>query len=231
LKFDFGSLVAGKNIYWVESIAYGIAACRILVSRNDWSGSLLEYNPAADGGPWRYDDSDDTHYWNGEKCLEIMYEGNLRVDACVEADFVKHHAARCCVDPNFCSERGLTARRAAGYVLAGILSRGIHPGALPWTETNGGKTSATDSLKSVFGDCCGAFPRMKAGAFSGSVAADSPLASPLIRAAAGAVLRDARDEAVSIMGMFENQDSFDDALTGVVAEAFGIDDPTELTYW
>jgi hypothetical protein len=29
---DFESMVSGKHYYWVESIAYGIAACRILVT-------------------------------------------------------------------------------------------------------------------------------------------------------------------------------------------------------
>ncbi|SRR5712692_828595 len=78
--FDLRQLIQGKNYYWVESIAYGVRACRILVTPNEHKG-LAQYDPTVGDGPWWYDKDKDEHYFNGNYCLELMLEEDLAIDA------------------------------------------------------------------------------------------------------------------------------------------------------
>jgi hypothetical protein len=50
--FDWAALVANKKAYWVESIAYGVPACRILVTDTDRGAELVAYDPTVRNGPW-----------------------------------------------------------------------------------------------------------------------------------------------------------------------------------
>jgi hypothetical protein len=83
IRFSFGwePLIAGKRAYWVESIAYGVAACRILISDRDYDKTLEPYDPQRVRGPW-WLAPDGKHYWNGRYCLEIMYEANVTLGDC-----------------------------------------------------------------------------------------------------------------------------------------------------
>lgn len=55
-SFEWKKLVEGdgKRFYWVESIAYGVPACRILVTKQDHSSDpdLVEFDPTVGDGPW-----------------------------------------------------------------------------------------------------------------------------------------------------------------------------------
>jgi len=77
--FDWISIIEDMQAYWVESIAYGIPACRILLTTNDYSSLLQKYDPSIPCGPWWYDKDTDIHYWNGNYCLEIMLERDLNI--------------------------------------------------------------------------------------------------------------------------------------------------------
>jgi hypothetical protein len=50
--FNWRELIDGMNYFWVESIAYGISACRILVTEKDYSMDLHVYDPTLRNGPW-----------------------------------------------------------------------------------------------------------------------------------------------------------------------------------
>lgn len=104
-QYDWKSLIQGKRYYWVESIAYGIPACRILVTDKDHSDILEPYDPCAGDGPWWLDNSGN-HYWNGNQCLEIMFEEDISLTEACEVDFVKHHDKYCNIDYRTCVYRG-----------------------------------------------------------------------------------------------------------------------------
>lgn len=61
--FDWKTLVAGRRAYWVESIAYGVEACRILLTKKtyDEHHALTLYEPTIGNGPWWFDKKSRTH--------------------------------------------------------------------------------------------------------------------------------------------------------------------------
>ena len=119
-SFDWDSLVSNKQFYWVESMAYRINAARILVSDKDHSYSLKSYDPTQGDGPWWFDQTTLTHYWNGEITLEIMIERDLDLTECTAINFVDHHARMCCIDPNSCPSLGVKGYSAKTRMWASL---------------------------------------------------------------------------------------------------------------
>lgn len=120
--FDWPMLVANRRVYWVESIAYGVEACRILLTDTDYSASLDVYDPTTGEGPWWRSPSGQ-HYWNGDHCLEIMLEGDLDLADATEVDFVKHHPKRCSIDYRSCHYLGMRADAGGAEFIAAMTSR------------------------------------------------------------------------------------------------------------
>jgi hypothetical protein len=125
--FDWRALIDGLYIYWVESIAYGIPACRILLTSQEHNNFEV-YDPKRKDGPWWYDESTGDHYYNAKHCLEFMIESDLPIAKGVKIDFVKHHYCWCSIhrtSPRRCSELGMIDSIAASHFLAGTVSRKI----------------------------------------------------------------------------------------------------------
>ena len=110
-SFDWAALVAGKRAFWVESIAYGVAACRILIAETDFSPKLEPYDPKGGDGPW-WLDGNGQHHWNGKYCLEIMVEGDVLLSGARKVDFVDHHEKRCNIDYKTCRYCGWSNEKA-----------------------------------------------------------------------------------------------------------------------
>jgi hypothetical protein len=121
--FDWATLVEGKRSFWVESIAYGIPACRILLTDVDYTGTLDPYDPTAGDGPWWRSPSGE-HYWNGNYCLEVMVEGDLDLGRATKVDFVDHHEKRCSIDYRTCPYCGTDKHDGGAEFIAAIVSRG-----------------------------------------------------------------------------------------------------------
>lgn len=122
-SFQWESILEGKRCFWVESIAYGVSACRMLVTKNDYSGRLLPYDPTRDRGPWWVAPSGE-HFWNGNYCLEIMVEGDLSLDQVTELDFVRHHPRYCNIDYRTCPYKGMNDDEAASKFLGALVATG-----------------------------------------------------------------------------------------------------------
>ena len=118
-ELDWSSLVAGKRFYWVGAMKYQPPACRILVTDQDRDGKLLRYDPTLGDGPWWHKTARDKHYWNGEYCLEFMFEGPIQLTSVKSLRFVRHHPNMCSIDYRSCPDRGLVAQRSAARFLAG----------------------------------------------------------------------------------------------------------------
>ncbi len=128
ISFDFNweTLIKGLNYYWVEDVAYGIPACRILVTdqyHGDKPDKLERYDPTLGAGPWWHDTSSDKHYWNGNYCLEIMLERELLLSEAIGIDFVGHSRKGCCNDYKTCPEMGDPAEKGGAKFLAGLAGR------------------------------------------------------------------------------------------------------------
>lgn len=119
-NFDWEKLISGKNYYWVESIAYGIPAARILVTDNDYSSRLSRYDPTIGDGPWWYKEDSNTHYRNGNMCLEFLFERNIYLDEITSFDFVTHHNKYCCIDPGNCPDSGVSQYEAGSKFICAL---------------------------------------------------------------------------------------------------------------
>lgn len=126
--FNWSDIIEGARFYWVESMRqYSPHACRILVTYNDYSDKLSEYHPAESGGPWKLNEDESTHYWNGDYCLEIMLERDLLMSESIETNIVDHHGSICSINGAGCTDMGLRETDAAASFLAWLLASSIDP--------------------------------------------------------------------------------------------------------
>lgn len=125
IKFDFSfeELIQDKNYYWVESIAYGIPACRIMITEDHYE-FLQEYHPNEREGPW-YNTQTGENYFNNNYCLEFMLDGNLELSNNVKIHFVDHHREYCSEnrrEPSLCNELGMKAHRAGAIFTSKLIA-------------------------------------------------------------------------------------------------------------
>ena len=121
--FDFASLVKDQKIYWVEAhTGHKPHACRFLVTDEKVGHLPVQlYNPETDKGPLRY--AKGVWYWNYTYTGEFLMRDQLWLADCTKIDFIRHHDQFCSIGG--CNDRGKTGERAAGRVVAQILSRNL----------------------------------------------------------------------------------------------------------
>jgi hypothetical protein len=123
-NFPFEEIIKNKKFYWIESIAYGIPACRILITENQYD-FLEKYYPQKKNGPWWYDSKNKKHYFNSSYCLEFMYEGELSLSNKIKISFVSHNSKYCSEYRNYprlCKELGLRASKAGAIFISKIIA-------------------------------------------------------------------------------------------------------------
>lgn len=213
--FPWEPLITNMRFYWVESIAYGVAACRILVTERDYGNSLLTYDPSRRDGPWWHDVASGKHYWNGQHCLEVMVERDIQVSEHERLDFVDHHGQYCCLDGP-CAGMGQLGQVGGAQLVGRLLDMGLSARHLridPFT------------LKGVFWQLLREMPR---GGCTGSAKCGDPSSVSLARAAAGAYGRGAALDVANLCRLFASTEDLDDALAQAVAVAFGVGNHRDL---
>jgi len=227
--FDWATLVEGKRSYWVESIAYGIEACRILITDADYSHALEPYDPTVGDGPWWIYPLDGEHYWNGEYCLEIMLEGDIDLERASKVDFVRHHSDRCSIDYRSCRSRGYSADVGGAEFVAAVVSRGLSlalPGIVLEDESLGPKPGwALETAVSRLLRRCD-----KIGVnCTGIVGHKDPAASALARAVLASLGNAgiAKDFA-RLTAQFMSKDDLQSAIVEAVAASAGLPDSSLL---
>lgn len=221
--YDFASLIAGKNYYWVESRAYGIEACRILVSENNRSDLLDPYDPTLRNGPWWHDAENSTHYRNGRYCLEFMFEENLRVRDCASLNFVTHHPRRCNISPGTCVDSGLSGHHAALDFSAFLLADTCRLPTGLFTATYRGSRFFNDAYLSHFGTLCRTIVD-NADEFTGTVQDGTETAMALVRAIFSAYANDHEDDAYALAALFEAQGEIEAAMERYALDRFSLDE-------
>lgn len=220
--FDWATLVAGMRSYWVESIAYGIEACRILLTDADYSASLDPYDPTVGDGPWWRSPSGD-HYWNGKYCLEVMVEGDVDLASVTSVDFVKHHPNRCSIDYRSCPYCGVAADAGGAEFIAAVASRrpSLDLPGLVLDKDRGPKPSwALESAVSMLLRRCA-----KAGVSGGSVVHTDPGARALARAVLASLGNPGvASDLADLASYFKSADELQSAVAGIVATAAGLHD-------
>ncbi len=221
--FDWATLVKGKRSYWVESIAYGIKACRILLTTTDYSGKLDDYDPTVGDGPWWLSPTGE-HYWNGEYCLEVMVEDDLDLALSTQVDFVKHHEKRCNLDYRTCAYCGVNDDKGGAEFSAALVSR---RGSLdlPGLVVDRGKgprpSGSLDGAVSVLLRRISKAASGAAGAVQRSDAAAASLARGVLAAYANAGISGDLPE---LAAHFATVDEVEGAVADVVADAVGLPD-------
>jgi hypothetical protein len=220
-RFDWKSLVAEKNYYWVESMPYSITACRILITAEDRDGQheLIPYDPAVHRGPWIYDPGEDRHYWNGNYTLEIMLESELLLSQSSEVSFVKHHDHGCCISPQDCPDKGLAESIGGRRFVAGIIARQLPTLNLKLTQEQNGNILPSAALNQALGAM---FVWPAIATCGGTVLAETPEGQALARAIYSVYYREDDEERGSLGRQFANRDELRLAMLNLAKNTFGI---------
>lgn len=229
-NFDWEMLVEGKRAYWVEDIAYGIPACRILITEMDRSKMLEPYDPSSDQGPWWLSPSG-KHYWNGDCCLEIMLEDDISVDSATHIDFVKHHALRCSIDYRTCHYCGIVSHSGGAEFIAALCGRQSEialPGLVEPKSAKNEKLVASDDLMSATAILLMRCRKLKVKKW-GRLKRTARSSSALARAVLGALgNRSLREDAARLARHFASLDDLEGAIVDAVASAVGLPDAKSL---
>jgi hypothetical protein len=228
--FKWEELIEDSNSYWIESIAYGIPACRILLTPNNYDSLFARYDATVGDGPWWFDSSAGKHYWNGKYCLEIMYEDDLRVSKAEGVTISSHHRSYCSLNrnnPDACPDLGLDRGKAYGYFLARIIGTKMGTDILNFTKRDDkGKIIPKSYLQSEFSDLV--WKLSKDVNFSGRLSSADPRAKALVRAIFSAYSYRHSDEQKKLASLFVSEEEFWSCCRNVVAKDFGLSDPSSL---
>jgi len=224
-EIDWRKLIKNRDAYWVESIAYGVEACRILLTSVDRSSRLTRYDPAVGDGPWWYDEEADEHYWNGECCLEIMVEGEIPLKDVSAIHFQKHHARQCNIDAATCADRDVGARQGGARFLAILCGNELKLDDRLTTSED--ETSPEDAAPEPHADVEAAALRLLRdlkpanGKFSGDLRHGSATAKAVARAAFAAYGRRNLSESSQLVALFEEDTEFNRVATRLLRDVLG----------
>ncbi len=221
-NFDWKKLIKDMNYYWIEIIPYEkIPACRILVTPKDYSGKFLEYDPTQGDGPWWHRTTNDTHYFNGRICLEIMLERDLYLIEMQNLDFVTHNPKRCAIDPKNCPDLGLYSSHAGARFVAALIGRDSDSKIKKFFRKYPQKIDSSAlscALSSLWQDL------RTLGNFNGSIQSTHETASPIVRAALGSYAKMNDEELTCLASLFKSDKSLINSSAKIIADTLNISD-------
>jgi hypothetical protein len=225
-QFAFDELITGRNYYWVESIAYGIAACRILITDVNRDTMLSRYDPTINNGPWWFDLKTGKHYFNGNHCLEFMVEAPLQTRNVRELDFVKHHTNYCSMHrttPSRCAELGFNEAKAGAYFLTRAVVTGTELRSV-LARSLGEHSSTASLLKSAYNHFI--FDIIGRHDPSGTITSGSAEGIAVARAIMSAYTFGQLGEATLWANKFQDIQELTTATSSILTEATGFKDWT-----
>lgn len=227
-QFDFAELVQGKRYYWVEAIdEYKPHALRILIT-DKIHDELSPYDPKLKDGPWWFDTSSEFHYYNGDYCLEFMFEEDISLGKLKGFEFVDHHRTLCSVQrysSQECTEKLLDGAHGGAVFLARAVAVKSDFARLRGRfERSNGRPN--DDLDRAFFTYLRPFSRPEN--FTGSIAEDDERAEAVARAAMGAYAFGFRDEAKSLAHLFRADRDFERVTARMMSEAVAFEAWEEL---
>lgn len=226
-SYDWVTLLGSKKAFWVESIAYGVEACRILITETDYSSVLDPYDPTIGDGPW-WVDSKGQHYWNGKFCLEVMVEDDVLLTGATKVDFVKHHEKRCNVDYKTCTYCGWTSDKAGAEflgLLASAKSSLALPGLIEQHKKGMGPSMGVDGAIGTLSRRLNKIARSSHGTVTAADVEAPALARALLRTLADGALA---NERAALAAQFKSIADADAAVMKFVATALGLPNAAAL---
>jgi hypothetical protein len=214
--FSWKQHVAGKHFSWVEAISsYSPHAFRILLSdRELTSKHVRPYDPRTDKGPLRRRRGN--WYWNGKFTSEFLIEGDISLADCIDFDFVSHHPQHCRPHGKACPELGSPPHTPGGRVLAFMLGNGLH--AIDHVLRKGNAVSFVVEI-GIGGILRGLSSKQQQ---FGGVIGSADFRKAVVLGALALYGSGQTEPAQELMALLKSRDTFDDALTDVVNEHFGI---------
>ncbi len=223
-SFDWEPLVARKRIYWVESHAYHVPACRILITDTDYDSDpqLLPYDPKKARGPW-WVSPNGMHYWNGKYCLELMYEGDLPVGRAMRVDLVTHHPEFCSIDARTCSDKGRSNWNAAAEFFGILAASSSQLLSLPGlVEEAGNGPRPASSLLQAHSALCTRCSKLSPRRW-GTLRADDPDAPAFARALLRSLAaKELRQDADALASVFQSAEEAERAISDLLAHTAGL---------
>lgn len=220
-EFDFNALVKDKNYYWVESIAYKVPACRILITDQNRENILAKYDPLGGDGPWWYDQSKGIHYFNSKHCLEFMLETTVSLDMLKGINFVAHHSEWCSIhryNQAKCKELGLSALRAGAKFFSRIVTTDTDLANLKdfFIDDDGNARSNLDDSIS----------RIKLAitnnvAYAGEIVHGAPKSVPVAKSVLAAIAYGRIDEAKELAVYFASSDELFKTICNLIGNCLG----------
>jgi len=220
-RYDWRSLVDGKQFYWVEAIdKYNPPAFRILITDKEEFSDLEPYPVDQGDGPLYLDRSADIWYWNGNFTGEFMIDEDLSLRDCTGIRFCGHHPSLCRKDGGSCAELGQRWDKAA----VKLLSLAIGTKVIRSTSRNRKLFMENDGLQSETEGCLvDILFKARKCSCDGSVEASDKAALPL---AAAILERLGREQDIAALaGLFKDGDNLEQSLRKRMANAFDLDLP------
>ncbi len=226
IRFDFAfdTLIKGRRFYWVESVAYRIPACRILITDIDRDSQLPRYDPVTKNGPWWFDSSNAQNYYNNHYCLEFMIEAPVSLEALMSLDFVNHHSDYCAIhrnNPKRCKELGLRSNKGGAIFLTRAIVSGADLTSLSihFIHENG---NPTFELEGPFDEFVVRISNKAV--FKGSISENAIEATALMYAIMSAYTYGRIEEAKLLAAMYDSVDTFSNVSARVIGTAVGLND-------
>jgi hypothetical protein len=228
-RFDINTIVKNRICYWIEAAEYEIRAPRILLSMKDYDGTFERYDPSRDDGPWKYYPDNNSHFFNGTICLELLIEDDIDLSICDGVEIKDHSSQYCSIhrtNPQDCAELSMPRTLAGSLFLSRVVSTNLDVQKLKWTTKNGGRVVPGSALQAAFNDLSIRMSNKQT--FHGSITSIDEDGLRLINAALRAFSYGRRDEVSVLLGLFESELECMKSLRAVVAGSFGVDESTLL---
>lgn len=220
--FPWGRIIEGRRLYWVEAMAYGNPAYRLLVTDKDVSHMpfLTAYDPATDKGPIR--ERGGTWYWNHKYTSEFMVDCDLDLSDCINFKGIAHKRDGCRIYGWNCAEREILHFISGGRMLAFLISNGKHAvdPALRAAPPGSSKLLSYDFDNGVSGIWF-ALVESKKARFGGGIRKLEE-SKAIVMGALALYGADQPDEARNLVALLKDEAIFQAALESIVDDHFGI---------
>jgi len=119
--FSLKRLLRQRNIYWVEVMPFKIAACRILVTTQNYDHLLKQYDPEIENGPLICEAG--KYYWNNSVSLQLLFDEILLTKYSSRIILKKHLDDSCSLE-NPCSEneKGMALFKVAQILISYLIA-------------------------------------------------------------------------------------------------------------
>jgi len=211
--FDWGKIIEGRSLYWVEAMDYGNAAYRLLLTDRDLrhDNRVVPFDPIQERGPIRF--KNDRWYWNSQYTSEFMLESDLPLSIAKDLSFVGHSKCR---ESQKCPEQNTAWNIAAAQTLAFLLGNDIH--CVDHLLRGGSDlNSEAESYVNYLWSALGRKEDRFDGALKRAKSTEDVLLGALALYGSGQ-----HAAAVETVKTIKSQDVFTDALTAIIRRHFGL---------